>query len=115
VQGYGVRLSQAYMKANVDNPKLPAWFKRISAAERVTSLSMRIYIDGTGLLRRDVTDMTMTVSGISVTGALTMDFSAFGSPVTVTAPPAGEVETIRQFLKTVSAGTPASRTTGLGA
>ena len=51
-----------------------------------------------GLLYRLVIDLSVPVDGADLTGTISMDFSNFGAPVSVTAPPAGDVTPYQTFL-----------------
>jgi hypothetical protein len=62
-----------------------------------------VYVNGTGQLVRMTADLGGTLAGQSVSETDTFDFSNYGAPVTVTAPPAGEVAPFQSFLKAATA------------
>jgi hypothetical protein len=68
------------------------------------------YIDNAGLLRSLTTQLSeSTAAAGALTIDETLDFSDYGEPVTVTAPPAGQVVSIQQLLQgTGTAGSASS-------
>jgi hypothetical protein len=65
----------------------------------------KIYINNSGLLAGITVNMTATVSGLSTNEAFTLDFSDYGVPVNVTAPPASEVAPFQSFLQATESST----------
>jgi hypothetical protein len=68
--------------------------------------------DANGLLRRVQADLNLTIAGHAVTGKVVEDTSNYGVPVTVTAPPAGQVASFQQFEQAASAVSGNSSTSG---
>jgi hypothetical protein len=66
-------------------------------------LGYEVYVDTAGQLIRVTTDVHETLVGQSLSESTTMDFSNYGAPVTVTAPPAGEVGPFQSILKAATA------------
>jgi hypothetical protein len=63
------------------------------------SVDYNVYVNGSGLLAAMTVDTTETVSGHTVTSDITLDFSDYGVPVNVTAPPADEVAPFQSLLQ----------------
>jgi hypothetical protein len=66
-------------------------------------LSDKVYVDAAGQLVRLTTDVNETLAGQSLSETATMDFSNYGTSVSVTAPLAGEVVPFQSFLKDAQA------------
>ena len=111
VQGYEVKLSTATIKDELS--KLPSWMTAALSEINIQGVTNKVYVDGSGLLRRYTLSLTETTAS---TGKFTvgegLDFSNYGTPVTVHAPPAGDVVTFSQFLQAAQAaqGTAGSST-----
>jgi Protein of unknown function (DUF2510) len=69
-------------------------------------LDYKVYVDRTGQLVQLSTDVNDTLAGQSVRETDTFDFSSYGAPVSVTAPPAGEVVPFAGFLNAARALSP---------
>ena len=69
-------------------------------------LDYKVYVDRTGQLVQLSTDVNDTLAGQSVRETDTFDFSSYGAPVSVTAPPAGEVVPFESFLNAARALSP---------
>jgi hypothetical protein len=101
VQGYHVVITQQAVSNELRHA--PAWMRAIVSSVRVGPSSEDLYIDGSGLLRRQTMNVSETAQSgsqghaVSVTG--TVDYSDYGSPVTVTIPPASEQISLQQFLQ----------------
>ena len=99
VQGYSVTFSPAYIKAQLANPNLPSWMRQIMTQVQVGGITYKVYIDGSGLLRRVSTTTSESVASVvSVSVDETLDFSDYGTAVSIAAPPAATVETYHQAL-----------------
>ncbi len=61
-------------------------------------LDYKVYINSAGQLVRVIGDVNETLAGQTVHEADTLDFSNYGAPVSVTAPPPGEVVPFQSFL-----------------
>ena len=62
----------------------------------------KLYINDSGLLAGITVNTTETVSGLSTNQDVTLDFSDYGVPVNVTAPPASEVAPFQSLLQAAS-------------
>ena len=99
VEGYSVAINSSVVQKELNSASLPAWMKK--AASRVTSVfgTEKVFIDGTTLVQMslDSTANSSTAGQVSINESL--DFSNYGVPVTITAPPAGETMPFSQFLQ----------------
>lgn len=104
VQGYEVKLSAATIKAQLAKAKLPSWMTSALREINIQNVANRVYVDGAGLLRRYTVSLTETTAS---TGKITvdesLDFSDYGTPVSVHAPPSDQVVTFQQFLQAAQA------------
>jgi hypothetical protein len=90
-------------KATVDLDKVAAKApsspakKGIKHLEKLTgahTLPIKVWIDGKHRLVREMTNLKLHAGGKNVTTATTMTLSDYGTPVHVSAPPAGEVTSV---------------------
>jgi hypothetical protein len=97
--------------ANAITASQRAQVRKLMKQLGVTTITADVWIDRAGYLRRiasaPLTFKTSTTgtSASSFTGRLTMSFSAFGTRVTVTAPPASKTLDIAKLLAGAGAGT----------
>ncbi|HVA04175.1 MAG TPA: hypothetical protein VMU64_10545 [Acidimicrobiales bacterium] len=104
VQGYSVTLNSAAIEKQLADAKLPSWMTAALSHVDIGDTTVKVFVDGSGLLRRMSIGLTETVSSsgtVSVNESL--DFSDYGSPVDVSAPPADQVMSFEQFLKDAEA------------
>ena len=99
VHGYHVVIPEAAIQQRLSKADLPAGVAQAAQGMFGTGgIAMDVFInDANGLLRRVQADLTMSISGHSVTGKVVEDTSNYGVPVTVTAPPADQVASLQQF------------------
>jgi hypothetical protein len=104
VNGYHVVITEAAIRKRLSQANLPAGLAQ--AAQGMFSaggITMDVYVDASsGMLRRTVVDLTMTIAGHTVTGKAIEDTSNFGTPVTITAPPADQVASFQEFTQGAS-------------
>ena len=104
VDGYHVVISPAALRNELSGSDLPAG--TVQAAESVmgsAGISMDVYVNSsTGLLRRMVAGLHMTLAGQTVSGTVTEDTSNYGVPVSITPPPADQVVSLQQFEQAAS-------------
>ena len=63
-------------------------------------LEMSVFIgDGDHLLRRITFSMHLTVRSLSLSAEATEDISNYGTPVSITTPPADQVVPLSQFMQ----------------
>jgi hypothetical protein len=93
-------VSTTHYRAVVDIKKaaqaLPAYRKQIAAIEKTTGVRLGrstqdVWIDGDGWIRRIRYSMPTAASGVRGTAATTLTFRSFNRPVTIAAPPRGQV------------------------
>ena len=65
----------------------------------------KLYINNAGLLAGITVNTTETVSGLSTNEDVTLDFSDYGVPVNVTAPPASEVAPLQSLIQAAASST----------
>ncbi len=98
VQEYAVTVDTARLKSHFAN--LPSWMQQALSQVRYGDVSMKVSVDGAGLLRRMTEHVSMAVaSAATVSMDVSLDFSDFGVPVSVTAPPADQVVSMQEFLQ----------------
>jgi uncharacterized protein DUF2510 len=97
VQGYAVTISAAKIRSELAN--VPDWMRSTASNVGFKAIDYKVYIDDEGLLRRTTISMGLTADGTSVTMNEFLDFSDYGSPVNVSAPPADQVVSFQQFLQ----------------
>jgi hypothetical protein len=109
VQGYSVKLNAANIKAQLAHADLPSWMTAALSQINIESVTNNVYVDSAGLLRRYSVSLTESApSKGTINLDESLDFSFYGSPVGVSAPPASQVMTFEQFLKAAEAAGPSS-------
>jgi hypothetical protein len=110
VNGYTVTVDPARAERQIKKAALPPWMQQAVAGLKVHDLRFKVYVDQSGLLRSMVSQVSeSTGEAGNVSFSETLDFSDYGTPVTVTAPPASQVETFEQLLQAAAAqGSPTS-------
>ena len=109
VDGYSVTVNPARAEQELKKAKLPAWMQQAVAGLQVHDIVLKVYVDKAGLLRAFSTQVSETTDAAgSVAFGETLDFSDYGHPVTVTAPPASQVEGLQQLLQAAGASGSAS-------
>ncbi len=104
VQGYSVTLNVARIESQLAHANLPSWISSALSQVNIESVTNDVYVDGTGLLRRYSVSLTESApSKGTLTLDESLDFSDYGAPVTVSAPPAAQVMTFEQFLQAAEA------------
>ena len=103
VQGYSVKLDPDAIKAELAHANLPSWMT-VALGQVNIQGTIKVYIDGSGLLRRFSTALTETVASTGkVTVDESLDFSDYGTAVNVSAPPTDQVVSFQQFLQDAAA------------
>jgi hypothetical protein len=69
----------------------------------VNSTSEKVFISGDSLVQVSIASSVSTSTAGTVTLNESLDLSDYGTPVTITAPPAGQVIPFTQFLKLAAA------------
>jgi hypothetical protein len=100
VNGYSVTVNTSKVAQKLKNANLPSWMQQAVTGLKVQNLDMKVFIDNSGMLRSLETQLKeKTAAAGSVSFDETLDFSDYGTPVSVTAPPAGQVESFQQLLQ----------------
>lgn len=82
---------------------MKAIMQKALAQAKSPSIPFDAYVDDQGRLRKIVQHLTLTVKGQDVTSTSTLEYYDFGTPVSVTAPPAGDVHDGSAILKALKA------------
>jgi hypothetical protein len=103
VQGYSVTINPSVVQGELASANLPAWMKKAASQVTFGSGTEKVYINGSTLVRMTctVSESTTTAGAIMVSESL--DFANYGSPVTITAPPASETLPFSKFLQLAEA------------
>jgi hypothetical protein len=100
VLGYSVTVNPSSAEQKLKKAHLPAWMQRAVAGSKLQNIELKVFVDGAGLLRSFQMHLTETTgSSGPVSYDETIGLSAYGTPVTVTAPPADQVEGFQQLLQ----------------
>jgi hypothetical protein len=99
VQGYEVEVNPADVRAEIAAAHLPSWMQQSVSTSGNLDISYKVFIGGNGTLYRLTTDLAVPVDGQSLNGVISMDFSNFGTPTTIAAPPAEQVAPYQAFLQ----------------
>jgi hypothetical protein len=109
VNGYLVKENAAAIMQRVRSAQLPSWMQQVLSQLQVANARLTVYIDGSGMLRSMDMSATESVAGSgSVATNVAMDFSDYGAPLSVSPPPADQVESFQQFLQTAGSSLPSS-------
>jgi hypothetical protein len=106
VQGYSVHLDATAINNEIAHENLPAWMQQ--AIQELVSADevYDVYVNSSGLVVRVTVSVTATALSESINENVTMDFSNYGAAVSVTAPPADEVEPFQSFLQAAGSQSP---------
>jgi hypothetical protein len=92
-------LNQSVIQGELGNANLPAWMKQLLTQVKVNDVSNTVYVDSAGNLVRETTKVSETTK---LTGTIStnesIDYSDYGTPVSITAPPPNQVLSLSQFL-----------------
>ncbi len=102
VQGYSIDVSQAGIRKVIASTAVPPYLKAELSEIHYTKLDYGIYVDDTHHLKEVRGTGAFTLEGETFGVSSTMDFSNYGTPVSVVDPPASEVIPYQQFQKIVS-------------
>jgi hypothetical protein len=100
VHGYSVTFNPSVIENEMHNANLPAWMQQTLSQVKVSQGSQEVYVDGAGNLAGASYAITESVeSAGTVNVSESLAFSNYGTPVSVTAPPADQVIPFTDFLK----------------
>ncbi len=95
VSEYSVSIPLSQLEKDLG--QLPADDRQLPSGMLPSTISEKVYIDGNGLLRGVVVPISFSLAGHSLSETVQVSYSNYGTPVSVTAPPADEVATLEQF------------------
>ena len=98
VQGYSVTMSASELQTQLGHGTLPGWVRQ-ELSHLSGDMVFKVYVDTEGRLRQLAISMAIGANGTNVTLSEQLDFSDYGTPVSVTAPPADQVVTFQQFVQ----------------
>jgi hypothetical protein len=104
VNGYSVTVQPSAVAKQLKKANLPSWMQQAVSGLKVHTISIKVFVDHAGLLRSYEMQLSES-TGTSGTFSFdeTLGFSNYGTPVTVTAPPASQVESFQQLLQAAGA------------
>jgi hypothetical protein len=105
VEGYSVSFSPSTLEKEAHSASLPSWMRAAAQQISFKSASETVFVSGTTLVQVGIAETVSTAAANSATVNETLNFSNYGTPVTITAPPASQTISFTQFLKL--AGQPA--------
>ncbi|HXY42911.1 MAG TPA: hypothetical protein VEH29_01870 [Acidimicrobiales bacterium] len=108
VQGFSVSVSPSKLRSDLAAANLPSWMRQALSYLNFEALNFKVYVDGQGLLQSESVSTSLSVGSTSMSLAETLEFSDYGTPVTVAAPPASEVISLQQFLQDAEANSGAA-------
>jgi hypothetical protein len=96
VEGYSVAVPPSEIRSEI--AKLPSWMQAAASTIKTSHVAYKVFINNAGQLVRMLTDANASTGGQSVQYDLSMDFSDYGAPVSIAAPPASQIASFQQFL-----------------
>lgn len=101
VNGYSVRINKSAVASRLATLGIPA--PVVQAEERflvaVGSIRYTVYVDTANRMRAMDFSMSVPVASQSATVAVSVKFSNFGAPVTVSVPPPSQVVSLQEFFQ----------------
>jgi hypothetical protein len=109
VNGYAVTIKASTIQQKIEQAHLPSWMRQAIAGLKAGNVDMRVFVDNAGHLRSlEQKSSESSPAAGPVSEDETMDFSHYGAPVSVTAPPADQVISFQQFLQDEQAQLPSA-------
>lgn len=102
VQGYSVTITPAAINNALNDSSLPDWLKAAAQQVKVQSGTVKVYVDDAGDLVQVTEGFSITAQGQTVNETTALDFSDYGTSVSITPPPADQVESFQDFLQSVA-------------
>lgn len=105
VKGYVVTIDPSFIQKQIHGADLPSWLSQAISKVNFQDATETVFIDSSGKLVRDTIHMAMSLAGSNqpaVTMDESLDLSDYGTPVSISAPPAGQVVDLQQFLQNVA-------------
>lgn len=98
VTGYRVTWDRTALASQLAKADLPSYLRAAQSSLDLGGMTLTLEVAGTGLLSSLAVDLHGTAGGSAFSMTLDMAFSTFGTAVDISAPPATQVLTFRQFL-----------------
>lgn len=97
VNGYEVVMSGSQIQSELH--KLPSWLQQDASQFTTTGIREDVYIDGNDQFRRLTEQLQYGEGSVTVGGTINLDFSDYGAPVSISAPPADQTVPLQQFIQ----------------
>ncbi len=104
VTGYRVTWDRSALASQLAKANLPSYLRAAQSSLDLGGMTLTLEVAGTGLLSSLAVDLHGTAGGSAFSMTLDMVFSTFGTAVDISAPPATQVLTFRQFLQQATSG-----------
>ena len=99
VEGYRVSFPASMLQREVKNAHFPAWLQGAMKSTTFKSATETVYLGGGQLVRLNLSVAVGTAASGPVNVSEDLDFTSYGTPVSITAPPVNQVVTLNQFLQ----------------
>jgi hypothetical protein len=104
VQGYAVTITSDAINKALDSASVPDWLRQAAQQVKVLSGSVTVYLSSAGDdLVRIGQAFSASAEGQTVNETLSIDFSDYGASVSISPPPADQVESYQDFAQAVAA------------
>lgn len=104
-EGYRVTFSPTFLQQQVHNAHFPSWMQAAATSTTFHSGSETVYLAHDTLIRLTLNLAVQTSTSGQVTVDEALNFNNYGTPVSVVAPPSGQVVTIEQFIQLAHSAT----------
>jgi hypothetical protein len=98
VQGYAVKLTPAVIARDIAHAHLPSWMAKSMTLLHGADVTYDVYIDSANLLERISATIDGMVDQQKLVENIEMDYSNYGTAVTVVDPPGSQVLPFNQFV-----------------
>lgn len=105
VEGYRVSFPASMLQSEANNTHFPAWMQGAVKSTSFKSATETVYLGGGELVRLDMNVAVGTATSGPVSVKEDLDFNNYGTPVSITAPPATQVITLNQILQLAHSAT----------
>ncbi len=100
VNGYDVTVNASKVSQELKKANLPSWIQQSLTGLKTKNVDLKVFVDNANLLRAfqfQTTESTKAAGQLSVSE--TISFSHYGTPVSVSAPPADQTIGFQQFIQ----------------
>lgn len=105
VQGYSVTIDKSTIDADLSSANVPSWLRSVLSEVTFSDVDAKVYVDGSGLLRRVTVSTQETIGSSDVVEIQeSTTYSDYSAPVAIGAPPPSDVITFEQVLHSLDAG-----------